>query len=265
MQTKEEVTTGFHWNDAGEYDDDLHQRMVKQYRWSKRLLVTLVVIAGDLKWWSSLPSGLWWLYCSHWQDYPLHRYWHPLLSCGWVFQFRGPGFFAKKPQKLHLSEREVGGCLSVRKVWFKLFIASWFIHVSFWGNISDFCTGVNRTERARRAYIINCRPKVELRKLSYLKANKCICIIIWPDKIVQAMVELERAKKFDHGLAGVGDILQEHSKWCHTYIENIIWNGNPIMGSLALGNKLAKLRGEFNNPRHGNPPGASTDEIFPKS
>jgi len=47
-------------------------------------------------------------------------------------------------------------------------------------------TGVNRTERARRAYIINCRPK--------------------------AMVELERAKKFDHGLAGVGDILQEHSK-----------------------------------------------------
>jgi len=47
-------------------------------------------------------------------------------------------------------------------------------------------TGANRTERARRAYIINCRPK--------------------------AMVDLERAKKFDHGLAGVDDILPEHEK-----------------------------------------------------
>ena len=41
--------------------------------------------------------------------------------------------------------------------------ASWIIHVSFWAlKHFRYCTGVNRTERARRAYIINCRPEVDL-------------------------------------------------------------------------------------------------------
>ena len=35
--------------------------------------------------------------------------------------------------------------------------------------------------------------------------------------IFKAMVELERAKNFDHGLAGVDDILQEQSRWYLPY------------------------------------------------
>ena len=51
-------------------------------------------------------------------------------------------------------------------------------------------TGGNTTTAPRRAYIINCRPQVPPTPAPR-----------------QAMVDLERANKFDHGLAGVGDIL----------------------------------------------------------
>ena len=73
--------------------------------------------------------------------------------------------------------------------------------------------GANRTERARRAYIINCRPKVKFRKGSILQQLLRVSL---RSNFPQAMVDLERAKKFDHGLAGVDDILPEHEKW---YIE----------------------------------------------
>ena len=73
--------------------------------------------------------------------------------------------------------------------------------------------GANRTERARRAYIINCRPKVKFRKGSILQQLLRVSL---RSNFLQAMVDLERAKKFDHGLAGVDDILPEHEKW---YIE----------------------------------------------
>ena len=52
--------------------------------------------------------------------------------------------------------------------------------------------------------------------ITNLDIGKYICIIIWQVErklnIFQAMVELERAKNFDHGFAGVDDILPEHSK-----------------------------------------------------
>ena len=57
--------------------------------------------------------------------------------------------------------------------------------------------------------------------ITNLDIGKYICINIWQDgrklNIFQAMVELERAKNFDHGFAGVDDILPEHSKWYQTF------------------------------------------------
>ena len=85
-----------------------------------------------------------------------------------------------------------------------------------WKGRFEICScvlGANRTERARRAYIINCRPKVKFRKGSILQQLLRVSL---RSNFPQAMVDLERAKKFDHGLAGVDDILPEHEKW---YIE----------------------------------------------
>ena len=157
--------------------DDLNNRWWCYRRWPQMLSqVASNDIAGGLKWWSSLPSGLWWLHCSYWQDSPLHRYCHCysitisyLYACGWQFCDKSCWYCLwihhhKSCTYMYLLDNilMLRPCNLIKiwiwvcMVWNSVFVCENFVTWSL--------AGVNRTERARRAYIINCRPKVAFKK-----------------------------------------------------------------------------------------------------